>query len=126
VSRPAASRAALDAFGRRATLAVVAPTDPAALPRALEAGRLDLCTISKAVVAAARDFPTLTPRLERTLLLVLRGRQNREIARDLRLSEATVKRDLGELLRRFDVPNRVTLVATALRLGLPGDAHSRP
>jgi DNA-binding NarL/FixJ family response regulator len=120
---PAASRGAMDAFARGAARAVIAATDPAAVPRALEAVRLGLCTVSQSVAVAARDFPSLTPRLERTLLLVLRGRRNKEIARDLRLSEATVKRDLAELLHRFGVPNRVTLVATALRLGLPGDTR---
>jgi DNA-binding NarL/FixJ family response regulator len=119
----AAGRAALDALGRGAARAIIAATDPAAVPPALEALREGRCTVSETVLAAARDYPRLTPRLERTLVLVVRGRQNREIARELRLSEATVKRDLAQLLKRFGVPNRVSLVATALRLGLPGDGR---
>jgi DNA-binding CsgD family transcriptional regulator len=123
---PAASRAGLDAFGRDAARAVVASTDPAAVPRALEAARQGLCTVSQSVVATAQGCPPLTPRLERTLLMVLRGRQNQQIAREMRISEATVKRDLAELLKRFDARNRVVLVATALRLGLPAYGRASP
>ena len=64
----------------------------------------------------------LTPRLERTLLLLVRGRANRDIARELGQSEATTKRDVADLLHRFDAPNRVALAAIAWRLGLSPDA----
>jgi DNA-binding NarL/FixJ family response regulator len=121
---PALSRAALEAFAAGSVRAVVTTTDPSALPRALEASRRELCLVSRAVVESAQGFPVLTARLERTLHLVVRGRQNRDIARDLGLSEATAKRDVAELLRRFDAPNRVALAATALRLGLPTDGRS--
>jgi DNA-binding NarL/FixJ family response regulator len=120
---PAISRAALDAFGVGTVRAIVATTDPGALPRALEAARQHLCLVSRSVLDAAQAYPLLGPRLERTLQLVVRGRPNRDIARELGQSEATTKRDIAELLRRFDAPNRVALAATALRLGLPSDGR---
>jgi DNA-binding NarL/FixJ family response regulator len=59
--------------------------------------------------------------LERTLQLVLRGCTNLAIARQVHQSEATTKRDVAELLRRFDAPNRMALAATAIRLGVHPD-----
>ena len=46
------------------------------------------------------------------------GWSNPAIARQLHVSPGTTKRDVAELLRRFDAPNRMALSATALRLGL--------
>ena len=70
-----------------------------------------------AMVDAALGWPALRPRLEHTLHLVLRGCTNRHIAAATHQSEATVKRDVAELLRLFDAPNRLALAATATRLG---------
>lgn len=120
---PVRSRRAIDAFTSGEVRAVVSSTDPAALPRALDGVARGLHVVSRDVIVAALRFPTLSPRLERTLHLVVRGRGNREIARELRLSEATAKRDVGELLRHFDATNRVSLAATALRLGWPLDGR---
>lgn len=121
---PAASRRGVDAFTRGAARAVVSAEEPRALPDALDAGRRGLAVVSRTVLAAASAYPSLTPRLERTLLLVVRGRTNREISRELGQSDATSKRDIAELLHRFDAPNRVALAATAWRLGLPGEGRS--
>lgn len=121
---PVACRRGVDAFTCGLTRSVVSATEPAALPEALEAGRRGLNVVSRSVVQAAHGYPVLTPRLERTLLLVVRGRANREISRELGQSEATTKRDIAELLVRFDAPNRVALAATAWRLGLPTDGWS--
>lgn len=118
---PAASRAGLDAFTAGRVRAVVSATEPASLPLALENGRHGLGVVSRSVLSAAHDFPRLTPRLDHTLRQVMRGRSNREIARGLCQSEATTKRDVAELLRHFDVTNRVALAAAALRLGIGPD-----
>jgi DNA-binding NarL/FixJ family response regulator len=120
---PANSRRGIDAFTSGLVRSVVASTDPQALPDALEAGRKGRNLVSGSVLQAAQGFPSLTPRLERTLLLLVRGRANRDIARELGQSEATTKRDVADLLRRFDAPNRVALAATAWRLGLSPDAR---
>ena len=120
---PASSRRAIDAFTEGLVRAVLATTDPQGLPDALDAGRQGRNLVSGAVVQAAQGFPSLSPRLERTLLLLVRGRANRDIARELGQSEATTKRDVADLLHRFDAPNRVALAATAWRLGLSPDAR---
>ena len=121
---PVASQRAIEAFtaGRvRAVVSSGSRTRCRAPSRELVGG---LSVLSTAIVEAAQRFPTLSGRLERTLHLVIRGRPNREIARELHQSEATTKRDIAELLRRFDATNRVALAATALRLGLPADGRS--
>lgn len=121
---PAASRRAIDAFTSGRVRAILSDAEPESLPGALEGARRGLSVVSSEIVEAAHRFPTLTTRLERTLQLVVRGRPNRDIARELRQSEATTKRDVAQLLRRFDATNRVALAATALRLGLSPDGRS--
>lgn len=115
---PAACRRAVDAFAAGSVRAVLRATDPSGLPAVLHLARRGLGVVPAAVVEAARGFPVLPPRLERTLGLVLRGWSNQVIARHLHQSEATTKRDVADLLRRFDAPNRVALAAAAIRLGV--------
>jgi DNA-binding NarL/FixJ family response regulator len=122
VPSPAAARLAVDAFTEGAVRCVLRATDPGGLPLALELARRDLRVVPAAVVESARAFPPLGDRLQRTLELVLRGWSNPRIADAVQHSEATTKRDVGELLRRFDAPNRVALAATALRLGVRPEA----
>jgi DNA-binding NarL/FixJ family response regulator len=120
---PAASRRALDAFARGAVRSVLVAGEPRSLPWVLHLGRCGLAVVPVAVVEAAHAFPALAPRLERTLELLLRGCTNRAIATTLHQSEATAKRDVAELLRIFDAPNRMTLAATAIRLGVHPDGR---
>jgi DNA-binding NarL/FixJ family response regulator len=60
----------------------------------------------------------VTPRELEVLRLVARGRQNKEIARDLAVTERTVKFHLSALMRKLEASNRVEAVAAAIRLGL--------
>jgi DNA-binding NarL/FixJ family response regulator len=60
----------------------------------------------------------VTPRELEVLRLVARGRQNKEIARDLAVTESTVKFHLSALMRKLQASNRVEAVAAAIRLGL--------
>jgi DNA-binding NarL/FixJ family response regulator len=53
----------------------------------------------------------LTARELEVLRLVARGRQNKEIARDLAVTERTVKFHLSALMRKFGVGNRVEAVS---------------
>jgi DNA-binding NarL/FixJ family response regulator len=122
VATPAASRRALEAFTAGRIRAVVDASEPEELPIALRLLRQGLGVVPTRVVEAANRVPVLRPRLERTLQLVLRGQSNRVIARAVHESEATAKRDVAELLRLFDAPNRMALAATAIRLGYPIDA----
>jgi DNA-binding NarL/FixJ family response regulator len=113
--------------------------------RAVEAGatgyllkdvpREELC---RAVRAAARGEPVLAPRVAARLMgrlrapvveppserelevlsLVARGLTNRAIARQLHISEATVKTHLVHLFAKLDVDDRTAAVTAALERGL--------
>lgn len=52
----------------------------------------------------------LSPQQARIVLLVLRGRQDKEIAKELGLSYGTVRTYLDRIGKRLDAPGRVLLV----------------
>jgi DNA-binding NarL/FixJ family response regulator len=60
----------------------------------------------------------ITARELEVLRLVARGRQNKEIARDLAVTERTVKFHLSALMRKLGAGNRMEAVSAAIRLGL--------
>ena len=62
----------------------------------------------------------LTPRQCDVLALILQGKPNKAICRDLDLSEATVKTHVSAIMRALDVSNRVEIVVAvnALKLDL--------
>lgn len=66
---------------------------------------------------ASQDV-ALTSREREVLQLVALGRSNREIAAELFISEATVKKHLSSILTKLCVANRTQAVARALRLGM--------
>jgi len=117
VPTPNACRRALDAFSAGDVRAVVLSTNPPDLPTTLELVGGGLGVLPMSVIDAALRWPSLRPRLEQTLRLVLRGSTNATIAKATHQSEATVKRDVAELLRLFDAPNRLALATTVTRLG---------
>jgi DNA-binding NarL/FixJ family response regulator len=114
---PAGSRLAMQAFAAGDVRAVLATNDPEQLPATLELVRQGFNVVPASVVDAANRVPLLSGRLERTLQLIMSGQSNPTIARVLQQSEATAKRDVAELLRIFDAPNRQALSSTASRLG---------
>lgn len=69
--------------------------------------------------AARRGVPDLTPRQWELMRLVAGGYTNRQIARRLVLSEATVRKHLENVFQRLDVTNRTAAIAGAFpdRLG---------
>jgi DNA-binding NarL/FixJ family response regulator len=73
---------------------------------------------------APPELEELTPREREVLLLLGRGRSNGEIARDLYLSEATVKTHVTRTLRRLGLRDRAQAVVLAHESELlqPGDA----
>ncbi len=67
---------------------------------------------------AGRAPEPLTARELDVVRLVARGASNREIARDLRVSEATVKTHLLHIFEKLGVGDRTSAVTTALERGL--------
>ncbi len=66
----------------------------------------------------AADDAGVTPEERQLLLYMADGLTNREIARRLHYSEATVKKKVQELLEKLGVANRTQAVALAIRQGL--------
>jgi DNA-binding NarL/FixJ family response regulator len=66
--------------------------------------------------AAARPFG-LTPRESQALDLIVKGRSNAEIARELGITEQTVKGHLWRLYRKLGVANRADAARWAERAG---------
>jgi DNA-binding NarL/FixJ family response regulator len=60
----------------------------------------------------------LTPRQGQVLALVMQGRANKEICRELGLAERTVKAHLTAVLNALKVTSRTQAVIAANRLGL--------
>ena len=68
--------------------------------------------------ADALTRPGLTPRQLEVLRYVIQGKPNKVIARELDLSEATVKAHLSSVLRAFGAHNRTEAVYAAAKMGL--------
>ncbi|MEU2880601.1 response regulator transcription factor, partial [Streptomyces sp. NPDC007070] len=73
-----------------------------------------------AVRAPARGDEPLSAREREVLVLVARGASNREIARELFISEATVKTHLTHLYAKLGVNDRAAAVAVAYDRGILG------
>jgi two-component system, NarL family, response regulator YdfI len=61
---------------------------------------------------------TLTPREQDVLQRIARGLPNKAIARDLEISEHTVKFHIGSLFQKLEVSSRSEAIAVAARFGL--------
>jgi DNA-binding NarL/FixJ family response regulator len=65
----------------------------------------------------------LTPREEQVVALVAEGLGNRQIARELNLSEHTVKKYLFRIFEKLGISSRVELVLYAVNNGDPRQAE---
>jgi DNA-binding NarL/FixJ family response regulator len=74
-------------------------------------------------VLNASGVPLLTPREEQVVALVAEGLGNRQIARELNLSEHTVKKYLFRIFEKLGVSTRVELVLYAMNNGDPRRAE---
>ena len=81
--------------------------------------RPHLVSLRDRVEAVRRTVPVLTPRQVELLRRVARGQTNRQVARDLGLSEGTVRKHLENIYARLEVNSRTEAVArmSAARLG---------
>jgi DNA-binding NarL/FixJ family response regulator len=62
----------------------------------------------------AQGMKLLTPREEQVVTLVTDGLSNREVARDLNLSEHTIKKYLFRIFDKLGISRRVELVLYAV------------
>jgi len=74
-------------------------------------------------VLNATGRPLLTPREEQVVALVAEGLGNRQIARELNLSEHTIKKYLFRIFEKLGISTRVELVLYALNNGNPRPAE---
>ena len=96
----------------RAASAGQALLDPAVAARVVE-------SIADRESVAGAD--NLTPREREVLALIARGRSNKLIARELGISEKTVKTHVGHVLAKLDVTDRTQAALLAVRTGIvPG------
>lgn len=65
------------------------------------------------------NLAILTSRQLEVLRLLVRGKQNKEIARELGITNSTVKAHIMEMGGRLAARNRVAIVSAAMRLRLP-------
>jgi FixJ family two-component response regulator len=73
-----------------------------------------------ALVAQLRErFASLTEREREIMALVVAGRQNKQIAAELGVSEVTVKAHRGQIVRKMRARSLPELVRMADRLGVP-------
>jgi DNA-binding NarL/FixJ family response regulator len=99
----------------------VGPAELANALRAVHTGGAPLhpqvaATVLHSVAETARD--PLTPRENEVLRLVARGLSNRLIARELALSEKTVKAHVSAVLAKLGVADRTQAALYAVRSGL--------
>ena len=87
-------------------------------------GRLRLDARAAAAAPAPPEAPDpfgLTPRERQVLALVTRGATNREIGRELFMSEKTASVHVSRILGKLDVRSRTQAATVAHRLGLAGE-----
>jgi len=73
----------------------------------------------------SRKLPKITAAEQRVLALVAQARSNKEIALDLGISPATVKRHIEKILRKLGLRNRVEAAICGLILnGCPHESSS--
>jgi DNA-binding NarL/FixJ family response regulator len=77
-------------------------------------------------VLNSRGNSLLTPREEQVVALVAEGLGNREIARELNLSEHTIKKYLYRIFEKLGISSRVELVLYAVNNGDPRNAEWLP
>jgi DNA-binding CsgD family transcriptional regulator len=108
---------------QRRRMALLCRAASLALSTLVTAGVLDERTgpTGRALPAPGLDpsaFAALPPRAAEVARLVCRGRSNKEIARDMGISDQTVKDHVASLCRRFGALNRTDLAAR-LQGGMP-------
>lgn len=108
----------LRAIAAGAVQAIVSTDEPDDLVAALESVTAGRVMIPLPVVERSMSMPELSERQVAMIAEVVAGQPNARIAQHLHISTGSVKRELAELYRVFDVANRVELSVVGARLGL--------
>jgi two-component system, NarL family, nitrate/nitrite response regulator NarL len=82
------------------------------------AAKVIMAQHSKTLEKLSAEKARLSVREEQIVRLLLRGKQNREIARDLALNEKTIKGYMTNLMSKLNARNRLEAVIAAQRLQL--------
>jgi DNA-binding NarL/FixJ family response regulator len=114
---PKACRVAVDEIVAGRAHAVVLADHPDQLATALRAVDGDHATAPSRVIALASQLPALTDRQVQIMRAILAGQTNKQLSRGLRLSPASIKRELTELYRLLRAANRLELAHRAMTLG---------
>lgn len=96
------------------------PFDDKALLEAVHAAfarHVEIREAGTAADLAVALYETLTPREQEVMQLVVRGLMNKQIAYELRITEATVKLHRGNVMRKMDVRSLADLVRVGEALG---------
>ena len=86
--------------------------------RTVHAGRSRIPPAVAQRLAERLGGPDLTTRELEVLKLIVSGKSNKEIGRDLFISEATVKTHINSLLSKLGVSDRTQAATTALQRGI--------
>jgi DNA-binding NarL/FixJ family response regulator len=102
-------------------------TDAESLQRAVRAAAAGQVVLSQSVAAARLVRETqgasggvghLTPREAEVLILLARGRSNKEIARELSIGQQTVKTYVSNILNKLNLQSRTQAALYAVQTGL--------
>jgi DNA-binding NarL/FixJ family response regulator len=86
--------------------------------RSVHAGRARIPAAIAQRLAERMGGPDLTAREVDVLRLIVAGKSNKEIGRDLSISEATVKTHINSLLSKLGVSDRTQAATTAIQRGI--------
>ena len=86
--------------------------------RVVHAGRSHIPAVIAQRLAERMGTEDLTPREFDVLEQIVHGKSNKEIAVELKVSEATVKTHINSLLSKLDVTDRTQAATAAIRRGL--------
>lgn len=86
--------------------------------RAVHAGKSHIPPVIAQRLAERMGTEDLTPREFDVLEQIVHGKSNKEIAAELKVSEATVKTHINSLLSKLDVTDRTQAATAAIRRGL--------
>jgi DNA-binding NarL/FixJ family response regulator len=91
---------------------------PVATPPAPRLAAVAVAAEHEPEAATAGHLTDLTPRQRDVLRLLIEGKTNKLICRELTLSESTVKTHLASIFRRLGATSRTQAVVAAARMGL--------